>query len=86
MRSQTEVGLLLCHVGTGSEADLGLKFQNRIGSGLKEIRVRTPLKMKHHARDGTGQHFCSPAHPDLTRNRLAQPVYGKLQLIFRPVV
>jgi len=33
-------------------------------------------------RDGTGQHFCSPARPELTKNRPAQPVYAKLQLIF----
>jgi len=35
-------------------------------------------------RDGTGQHFCSPARPELTRNRPAQTVYSKLQLIFWP--
>jgi len=35
-------------------------------------------------KDGTGQHFCSPARPELTRNRLGQPVYCKLQLIFWP--
>jgi len=37
-----------------------------------------------YTRDSTGQHFCSPACPDLKRNRLAQPVYDKLQLFFRP--
>jgi len=37
-----------------------------------------------HTRDDTGQHFCSPAHPELTRNCPAQPVYAKLQLIFWP--
>jgi len=25
-----------------------------------------------HSRDGTGQHFCSPARPELTRNRPAR--------------
>jgi len=33
-------------------------------------------------RGGTGQHFCSPARPELTRNCPAQPVYAQLQLIF----
>jgi len=36
------------------------------------------------ARDGTDQHFCSPARQELIRNRPAQPVYSKLQLIFWP--
>jgi len=35
-------------------------------------------------RDGTGQHFCTPARQELTRNRLARPVYAKLPLIFWP--
>jgi len=36
-------------------------------------------------RDGTGQHFCSPAHPEVTSNRPARTVYAKPQIIFRPV-
>jgi len=36
-------------------------------------------------RDGTGQHFCSPARPEVTRNRPAQTVYAKPQIIFRPI-
>jgi len=35
-------------------------------------------------RDGTGQHFCSPARPELTRNCPAWPIYAKPQLIFWP--
>jgi len=37
-----------------------------------------------YTRDRTGQHFCSPAHLELTRNRPARPVYAKPQLIFWP--
>ena len=36
-------------------------------------------------RVGTGQHFCSPARPEVTRNRPAQTVYAKPQIIFWPV-
>jgi len=36
-------------------------------------------------RDGTGQHFCNPARPELTRNQPAWPVHTKPQPIFRPV-
>jgi len=36
------------------------------------------------ARDGTGQHFCSPAGPELTKNRQTRPVYAKSQIIFWP--
>jgi len=35
-------------------------------------------------RDGTGQHFCSPTLPELTRSRPGQPVCAKPQLIFWP--
>jgi len=36
--------------------------------------------------DGTGQHICSPARPEvgLTKNRPAQTVNAKPQIIFRP--
>jgi len=37
------------------------------------------------SRDGTGQHFCSPARPEVTRNHPARTVYAKPQIIFRPV-
>jgi len=36
------------------------------------------------SRDGTGQHFCSLARAELTRNRPSQLLYAKLQLIFWP--
>jgi len=35
------------------------------------------------SRDGTGQQFCSPAHPEVTRNHPALTVYAKPQIIFR---
>jgi len=35
-------------------------------------------------RDGTGQHFCSPARPEVTRSRPARTVYAKPHIIFRP--
>jgi len=36
------------------------------------------------SRDGTGQHFCSPAHPEVTTNRPAWTVYAKPQIISGP--
>jgi len=36
------------------------------------------------SRDGTGQHFCSPVHREVTRNRLARTVYVKPRIIFQP--
>jgi len=35
-------------------------------------------------KDGTGQHFCSPARPEVTRNHPARTVYAKPQIIFWP--
>jgi len=37
-----------------------------------------------YVRDGMGQHFWSPARPEVTRNRSARPVYAKPQIIFWP--
>jgi len=59
----------------------------RLNDAYMYASIRTegvnPL-IRLHCRDDTGQHFCSPTHPELTRNRPARPVYIKLQLIFWP--
>jgi len=53
---------------------------------LKRYIKSAPIKgvTSLQARDGTGQHFCSPAHPEVTRNCPARTAYAKPQIIFWP--
>jgi len=48
------------------------------------MQLRTVLLVYNiYDRDGTGQDFCSPARPEVIRNRPARTVYAKPHIIFR---
>jgi len=62
-------------------------WENVTHSSVKRIRDfcdPNPLQYFHCVRDGTRQHFCCPARPEVTRNHSARTVYAQPQIIFQP--